>query len=55
MPSPELDRLVEIRKLVREPQARAEHEGLVASAAERLIDARNDGGGGDEGAARRRL
>ncbi|HSM12787.1 MAG TPA: hypothetical protein VLA66_01855 [Thermoanaerobaculia bacterium] len=41
MTSPELERLVEIGKLHREPPNREEFEGLVESAARRLGDAAN--------------
>lgn len=40
MPSPELERLVDIGKLTREPPSRVEHEGLVRSGKARLEDAR---------------
>ncbi|HUP25669.1 MAG TPA: hypothetical protein VNB06_22345 [Thermoanaerobaculia bacterium] len=42
MPSPELERLVEIGKLTREPPSRVEHEGLVRSGKARLEDARKE-------------
>ncbi len=42
MTSPELERLVAIGQLKREPPARAELEGLIRSAANRLADSRND-------------
>ena len=41
MPSPELERLAERGLLKPEPPGRAELEGLIRSAAERLHDARN--------------
>jgi len=42
MTSPELERLVEIGKLKREPPSLNEHEGLIAAGAARLADARNE-------------
>jgi hypothetical protein len=42
MPSPELERLAERGLLKREPPGRAELEGLIHSAAERLRDAQNE-------------
>jgi hypothetical protein len=42
MASPELERLVAIGKLKREPPARAEFEGLVQSGSARLADALNE-------------
>jgi hypothetical protein len=42
MPSPELDRLVEIGQLHREPPLRDEYDGLVSNARKRLADARRD-------------
>ena len=42
MPSPELERLVEIGKLTREPPSRVEHEGLVRSGKARLEDAQKE-------------
>ena len=41
MTSPELERLVQIDKLKREPGAQAEIDGLVRSARSRLTDAKN--------------
>lgn len=41
MPSPELDRLVEIGQLHREPPLRDEYDGLVSNAGKRLADARH--------------
>lgn len=43
MTSPELERLVGIGKLKREPGAQAEIDGLVRSARSRLTDARHPG------------
>lgn len=43
MSKPELDNLVKIGKLKREPPTREEFEGLVGSARKRLADARNEG------------
>jgi hypothetical protein len=42
MPSPELDRLVKIGQLKREPPSRAEIESLIRSGEARLDDSTND-------------